>query len=132
MKKRHEVNINETWAIEELFENDEVFLASLNELKNLADDFANKYKSLNSSEEIFEALEAYSEISALTDRLGTFASITTEVDTSDDKVMKRFANFVNEMSKIDANLSFFESMLSKADKNLLEEAKKTIQNINIT
>ena len=124
MKKRHEVNINETWAIEELFENDEVFLASLNELKNLADDFANKYKSLNSSEEIFEALEAYSEISALTDRLGTFASITTEVDTSDDKVMKRFANFVNEMSKIDANLSFFESMLSKADKNLLEEAKK--------
>ena len=124
MKKRHEVNINETWAIEELFENDEVFLASLNELKNLADDFANKYKSLDSSEEIFEALEAYSEIAALTDRLGTFASITTEVDTSDDKVMKRFANFVNEMSKIDANLSFFESMLSKADTNLLEEAKK--------
>ena len=124
MKKRHEVNINETWAIEELFESDEVFLTSLNNLKNLSDDFANKYKSLDSSEEIFEALEAYSEIAALTDRLGTFASITTEVDTSDDKVMKRFANFVNEMSKIDANLSFFESMLSKADKNLLEEAKK--------
>ena len=124
MKKRQEVNINETWAIEELFESDEVFLASLNELKNLADDFANKYKSLDSSEEIFEALEAYSEIAALTDRLGTFASITTEVDTSNDKVMKRFANFVNEMSKIDANLSFFESMLSKADTNLLEEAKK--------
>ena len=79
---------------------------------------------MDSSEEIFEALEAYSEIAALTDRLGTFASITTEVDTSDDKVMKRFANFVNEMSKIDANLSFFESMLSKADTNLLEEAKK--------
>ena len=124
MKKRHEVNINETWAIEELFESDEVFLESLKDLKNLADDFANKYKSLNSSEEIFEALEAYSEIAALTDRLGTFASITTEVDTSDDKVMKRFANFVNEMSKIDANLSFFESMLAKSDTDLLEEAKK--------
>ena len=124
MKKRHEVNVNETWAIEELFESDEVFLTSLNDLKNLSDDFANKYKSLDSSEEIFEALEAYSEIAALTDRLGTFASITTEVDTSDDKVMKRFANFVNEMSKIDANLSFFESMLAKADTNLLEEAKK--------
>ncbi|MFO3666031.1 oligoendopeptidase F [Anaerococcus sp. ENR0831] len=124
MKKRHEVNINETWAIEELFENDEVFLASLNNLKNLADDFANKYKSLNSSEEIFEALAVYSEIAALTDRLGTFASITTEVDTSDDKAMKRFANFVNEMSKIDANLSFFESMLAKSDTDLLEEAKK--------
>lgn len=124
MKNRHEVNIDETWAIEELFENDEVFLSSLNDLKDLAYDFANKYKSLDSSDEIYEALEAYGEIAALTDRLGTFASITTEVDTSDAKVMKRFANFVNEMSKIDASLSFFESMLAKTDTNLLEETKK--------
>lgn len=124
MKNRHEVDINETWAIEELFENDEVFLAALEDLKKLSDDFVNKYKSLDSSEKIYEALEAYSEIAALTDRLSTFASITTEVDTTDGKVMKRFANFVNEMSKIDANLSFFESMLAKTDTNLLEEAKK--------
>lgn len=124
MKNRHEVDINETWAIEELFENDEVFLEALENLKKLSDDFVNKYKSLDSSEKIYEALEAYSEIAALTDRLSTFASITTEVDTTDGKVMKRFANFVNEMSKIDANLSFFESMLAKTDTNLLEEAKK--------
>lgn len=124
MKNRHEVDINEIWAIEELFENDEVFLAALEDLKKSSDDFVNKYKSLDSSEKIYEALEAYSEIAALTDRLSTFASITTEVDTTDGKVMKRFANFVNEMSKIDANLSFFESMLAKTDTNLLEEAKK--------
>lgn len=124
MKNRLEVDINETWAIEELFENDEVFLDALEDLKKLSDDFVNKYKSLDSSEKIYETLEAYSEIAALTDRLSTFASITTEVDTTDGKVMKRFANFVNEMSKIDANLSFFESMLAKTDTNLLEEAKK--------
>lgn len=124
MKKRYEVDIDETWAIEELFESDEVFLDSLEELKKSSDDFANKYKSLNSTEEIFEALKAYGEIAALTDRLGTFASITTEVDTSDANVMKRFANFVNEMSKIDANLSFFESMLAKTNAILLEEAKE--------
>lgn len=124
MKNRNEVDIKETWAIEELFENDEVFLDSLDDLKSLSDNFANKYKSLDSSDEIYQALEAYSEIAALTDRLATFASITTEADTNDEKVMKRFANFVNEMSKIDANLSFFESMLAKTDTNLLEEAKK--------
>ncbi|MDU0894127.1 MAG: oligoendopeptidase F, partial [Anaerococcus sp.] len=73
MKKRYEVDIDETWAIEELFESDEVFLDSLEELKKLSDYFANKYKSLNSTEEIFEALKAYGEIAALTDRLGTFA-----------------------------------------------------------
>lgn len=123
MKKRSEVDINETWAIEELFESDEVFLDGIEDLKKMSDIFVKKYKECNSSDQIYEALEAYSEIAALTDRLSTFASITTEVDTSNSSVMKRFANFANEMSKIDANLSFFESMLAKTDKSLLEETK---------
>lgn len=123
MKKRNEVDINETWAIEELFESDEVFLDGIEDLKKMSDIFVKKYKECNSSDQIYEALEAYSEIAALTDRLSTFASITTEVDTSNSSVMKRFANFANEMSKIDANLSFFESMLAKTDKSLLEETK---------
>lgn len=123
MKKRNEVDINETWAIEELFESDEVFLDGIEDLKKMSDIFVKKYKECNASDQIYEALEAYSEIAALTDRLSTFASITTEVDTSNSSVMKRFANFANEMSKIDANLSFFESMLAKTDKSLLEETK---------
>ncbi len=123
MKKRNEVDINETWAIEELFESDEVFLDGIEDLKKMSDIFVKKYKECNSSDQIYEALEAYSEIAALTDRLSTFASITTEVDTSNSSVMKRFTNFANEMSKIDANLSFFESMLAKTDKSLLEETK---------
>ena len=123
MKKRNEVDINETWAIEELFKSDEVFLDGIEDLKKMSDIFVKKYKECNASDQIYEALEAYSEIAALTDRLSTFASITTEVDTSNSSVMKRFANFANEMSKIDANLSFFESMLAKTDKSLLEETK---------
>ena len=124
MKKRNEVDINETWAIEELFESDEVFLASLKDLKNLADDFAKKYKEISDADTIYESLEEYSKIQAMASRLGTFASITTEVDTSDARVMKRYANFASEMSKIGADLSFYEASLSKAETSLLEEVIK--------
>ena len=124
MKKRSEVDINETWAIEELFENDEVFLASLEDLKKLADDFAKRYKNIDTADKLYESLEAFNEIEALASRLGNFASITTEVDTSDAGAMRRYTNFANEMSKIGANLSFYEAMLAKTNTKLLEEAKK--------
>lgn len=124
MKKRNEVDINETWAIEELFESDEVFLASLKDLKNLADDFAKKYKEISDADTIYVSLEEYSKIQAMASRLGTFASITTEVDTSDASIMKRYANFASEMSKIGADLSFYEASLSKAETSLLEEVIK--------
>ena len=124
MKKRNEVDVKETWAIEELFENDESFLAGIEDLKKLTDDFANKYKEVNSADEVYEALEAYAEIAAAADRLGSFASISMEVDTTDSSMAKRFANYVDEASKVDANLSFFESMLAKTDNSILEEAKE--------
>jgi hypothetical protein len=124
MKKRSEVDINETWSIEDLFENDEAFLVSLEKLKKLADAFAKEYKDIDSADKLYDSLKAYTEIEGLTSRLDNFASITTEVDTSDADVMKRYVNFADEMSKISADLSFYEAELAKADTKLLEEAKK--------
>lgn len=124
MKKRNEVDIKETWAIEDLFENDEVFLASIEEIKNMATDFAKNHKSFESAEDIYNSLNDYADIAALADRLGTFSSISTEVDTTNADLMKRYANYVNEITKVYANLSFYESMLAKADTNLLNEAKE--------
>ena len=124
MKKRNEVDIKETWAIEDLFENDEVFLASIEEIKNMAADFAKNHKSFESAEDIYNSLNDYADIAALADRLGTFSSISTEVDTTNADLMKRYANYVNEITKVYANLSFYESMLAKADTNLLNEAKE--------
>ena len=124
MKKRIEVDINETWSIEDLFENYEAFLVSLEKLKKLADAFAKEYKDIDSADKLYDSLKAYTEIEGLTSRLDNFASITTEVDTSDADVMKRYVNFADEMSKISADLSFYEAELAKADTKLLEEAKK--------
>lgn len=130
MKKRNEVDIKETWAIEELFESDEAFYNSLNELKNMAEDFANKYTELNTAEDIYEALNAMAEFTGLASRLGTFASITTEVDTSDANLMKRYAKFLDEMSGIQARLSYFDAMLAKTDENIINEAAENYPEYN--
>ena len=124
MKKRSEVDVKETWKIEDLFKDDEDFLKNLEELKNLSDNFSKNYKTLNSSEEVYKALEDFDKINGLTDRLGTFAGISMETDTTDANMAKRYAHFTKEMSKIDGELSFFHSLLAKLDKNLLEEVKK--------
>ena len=124
MKKRNEVDVKETWAIEDLFESDEVFLAGIEDIKNMAADFAKSHQSFENAEDIYRALKEYSDIQALADRLGTFAGITMETDTTDASMAKRYANFANEMSKVDASLSFFGSMLAKTDNKLLEEAKE--------
>lgn len=124
MKKRSEVDVKETWKIEDLFKDDEDFLKNLEELKNLSDKFAKNYKTLNSSEEVYKALEDFDKINGLTDRLGTFAGISMETDTTDANMAKRYAHFTKEMSKIDGELSFFHSLLAKLDKNILEEVKK--------
>ena len=124
MKKRSEVDVKETWKIEDLFKDDEDFLKNLEELKNLSDNLSNNYKTLNSSEEVYKALEDFDKINGLTDRLGTFAGISMETDTTDANMAKRYAHFTKEMSKIDGELSFFHSLLAKLDKNILEEVKK--------
>ena len=123
MKKRSEVDVKETWAIEELFENDEVFLENIEDLKKLAADFVGNYKDLSTAEEIYQSLESYAEIAGLADRISTFAGISMEVDTTDSSMMKRYANAMNELSTIFADLSFYESMLAQTDTKLLEKAK---------
>lgn len=124
MKKRSEVDVKETWALEDLYENDQTFLESIEDIKNKADEFTKKYQSVESADDIINALNAYDEINALADRLNNFAGISTEVDNTDEAVMKRYINFVNEITKVYAKLSFFEPMLAKTDVNFLNETKE--------
>ncbi|WP_276881900.1 oligoendopeptidase F [Anaerococcus tetradius] len=125
MKKRSEVDIKETWKLEDMYANDEAFYKEIEGLKQKASDFSNDFKNIESLEDLYKSLKAYSEIDAIIDCLGTFAGISMEVDTSDQGPIKRYANFTNNLSKISSKLSFYEPSLAKLDKNILEEAIKT-------
>ena len=78
MKKRNEVDIKQTWKIEDLYENDQTFYKDLERVEALSKEFSTKYKDLdNDSEEIFKAIKEYSDLCGIISNLGNFASITT-------------------------------------------------------
>lgn len=124
MKKRCDVDPKETWAIEDLYASDEAFYADIEKLAGMASDFKEKYAKLETSEDVYNSLEAYSDIISLTDGLGTFSGISKETDATDDAMAKRDAKFGSEAAKIFANLSFYESALVKVDSKILDEVIK--------
>ena len=121
MKKRNEVDIKETWRIEDLYENDESFYKDLDLLSEMTDDFCEKYKKFTNNEQIIEAIRAYSDIYGKISNLENFASITTEVDTTNYDLQKRYANFSSKISIVFSKLSFFESALAKLSGETLDE-----------
>ena len=121
MKKRSEVDVKETWKIEDMYADDDAFYAEIEELKAKADDFSKEFKNIETVEEVSKSLREYSEIIAIVDKLGTFAGISMEVDTTDDHMAKRYARLGNELSNVFSDLSFYEPALSRLDKNILSQ-----------
>ena len=121
MKKRCDVDPKETWAIEDLYASDDAFYADLDKLARMASDFKEKYSVIETSDDVYGSLEAYSDIISLTDGLGTFSGISKETDATDDAMAKRDAKFGSEVSKIFAKLSFYDSALVKVDGKILDE-----------
>lgn len=105
MKKRSEVDVKETWKIEDMYEDDAAFYKELDELSKLADEFSKKYKNLETKEEVYESLDSFSEMMGLVSNLDTFAGITMETDATDQSMIKRYANLSNKLAEIFAKLS---------------------------
>src|SRR5699024_10303491 len=100
MKKRNEVDPKETWAIEDLYASDDDFYADLEKLARKASDFREKYSKIETSDDVYKSLEAYSDIISLTDGLGTFSGISKETDATDEHMAKRDAKFGSKVAKI--------------------------------
>ncbi|WP_297690161.1 oligoendopeptidase F [uncultured Anaerococcus sp.] len=124
MKKRNEVDPKEIWAIEDLYATDEAFYADIKKLAGMADEFKKNFQDLKTADDVYKSLEAYAEISGLTDRLGTFSGISKETDATDDAMAKRDAKFGSEYAKIAATLSFYDSALVKVDPQILDTVAK--------
>lgn len=121
MKKRSEVDVKETWKIEDMYADDDAFYEEIEKLKAKAIEFSKEFKDIETVEEVSKSLREYSEIIAIVDKLGTFAGISMEVDTTDDHMAKRYARLGNELSKVFSDLSFYEPALSRLDKKILAE-----------
>ncbi|MDY2919200.1 MAG: oligoendopeptidase F [Anaerococcus sp.] len=121
MKKRSEVDVKETWKIEDMYANDEACYKEADDLAEKAKAFAEKYKELKSEDDVFNSLEEYSDIAAIASTLSTFAGISMEVDNTDQDLINRDAAISNRLASIFAGLSFYDGALAKLDQEILEK-----------
>ncbi|MSS77424.1 oligoendopeptidase F [Anaerococcus sp. AGMB00486] len=124
MKKRSEVDVKETWKLEDIFENDKAFYDELENTLKLSEDFKEEFKEIDSSEKLKRALKSLSDIVARLHRLGSFAGISTEVDANDPHPQKRYAKFGTISSDIGSNLTFFDGLLTKIDEDIVNKTRK--------
>lgn len=123
MEKRSEVALEETWKLEDIFENDQIFYDELEKTLKLSREFKDNFKEIKSSNRLYEALQDLTDLDERLNKLSTFAGIATEVDANDPHPKKRYANFMTKASEISSNLSFFDGLLTKIDEKIINETR---------
>lgn len=113
---RNEVPVQETWDLTSLFENNDAFYSSLEELVKTVTTFNEKYvNQLNEISTIESALNEQADIIISIIHLSTYAELLYSTDTSNEKSQKVAAQFSTTYGKIAGLLSFVESEILQLD-----------------
>ena len=82
---RKDIPEQEKWDLSDLFQSDEVFYQTLEEVFKNTENFNHQYAGkLNTVEKVKAALPELSEILIQVDRLGNYAEMRYSVDTTDE------------------------------------------------
>ena len=120
---RSEVKIEETWNLKDLFKTEEDYNAAVVELEKDVDDFAEKFKGkITDSASVIEALNGYLAISEKVVPVGTYTSLASSQDQTDDEAQMRSSKFGSIVAKLNSKLSFVNSELSELPVATLDEA----------
>jgi len=121
-KKRSEVEKNDKWNIEALFENDEKWQNEYNNLKKeikKISDFKGKLK--NSEKIIFDMLEYSVEISRRIDKLYTYAHMKHDEDIKNDIYKSQYDLSINMYTDFSESASYIEPELLAIDDDTMNK-----------
>lgn len=122
---RSEVKIEETWNLEDLFKTEEDYNTAIVELEKEVDIFAEKFKgNITDSASVIEAMKGYLAISEKVVPVGTYTSLASSQDQTDDEAQMRSSKFGSTAAKLNSKLSFVNSELSELPVATLDEAMK--------
>lgn len=122
---RDEVKVEDTWNLADLFETEEDFTNSLEEIEQNVQEFAKKYKGkVNNPSIIVEALTDYSAIYEKVVPAGTYASLSLSTDQTNTTAQMRANTYSSLLAKISSELSFLTSELVELPDEIILEASK--------
>ena len=123
MPLRSEVKTEETWNLEDLFKTEEDYNAAVVVLETEVDAYAESYKgNITDAASVNEALKGYLAIFEKIVPVGTYTSLASSTDQTNDDAQMRSSKFGSTSAKINSKLSFVNSELSELSVEILEEA----------
>lgn len=121
--KRHEVPVEETWNLNDLFETEaqfeEAILGIIQQAATLEESFKGK---ITDAEAAVAVITAYEKLYEQMVPVGTYANLAHSVDQTNPESQMRAAKVGQSSSKINAQTSFIVSELLALEEEILEQA----------
>jgi oligoendopeptidase F len=122
---RSEVKLEETWNLEDLFKTEEDYNTAVVELESEVDAYAEKFNGkITDASTVIEALKGYLVLFEKVVPVGTYTSLATSTDQTNDEAQMRSSKFSSTSAKVNSKLSFVNSELLELPVETLEEAMK--------
>ena len=120
--KRHEVNIEETWNLEDLFKTEEAFEKAIEDAQQASAAIEAEFKgSIKTSESAAGVIKAYERLYEKLVPISTYANLALNVDQANSEAQMRSAKVGQVYGAIGAQLSFIQSELLELDESILQE-----------
>ncbi|SHJ17581.1 oligoendopeptidase F [Pseudobutyrivibrio xylanivorans] len=123
LKKRSEVPVELTWDTSRLFKSSKELMSALEEFKKLTSDMEKEYKGkLTTAEAINDCMDKLNKWNIMADHLYNYVDLNVSVDYTNADAQKEQALVMSEFSRALSTVSFVDSDLAEAPKELIEEA----------
>ncbi len=123
LKKRNEVPVELTWDTSRLFKSSKELMSALEEFKKLTSDMEKEYKGkLTTAEAINDCMDKLNKWNIMADHLYNYVDLNVSVDYTNADAQKEQALVMSEFSRALSTVSFVDSELAEAPKELIEEA----------
>ncbi|MFE6168034.1 oligoendopeptidase F [Viridibacillus arvi] len=120
---RHLIPVEQTWDLSPLIDSIEAYNAGIAQIEKDALLFNQKYTgNIIDSSSVVQVLTDYEKLNEQFVPYGAYASLSLEVDQTNDVAQMRASKFGSIASKIGSQLSFVHSDLSALSTEILEEA----------
>ncbi|OHO70067.1 oligoendopeptidase F [Staphylococcus sp. HMSC036D05] len=122
---RKDVPTQETWDLKDLFENDEAFYQTLNQVLQSSKAFKSTYQNqLKDIETVERALKDYEDILIQLDRLYNYPELRVSVDATNEEAQKVNAKLNTMSGKIAGLLSFVDSEILALPEDMLNQLQQ--------
>ncbi|MER2089312.1 MAG: oligoendopeptidase F, partial [Sporosarcina sp.] len=123
MPLRSEVKTEETWNLQDLFKTEEEYNTAIIDLEKEVDTFAEKFSgNITDATSVNAALKSYASIYENMVPIGTYTSLSSSTDQTDDEAQMRSGKFGSTAAKLTSKLSFLNSELAELPAETLVEA----------